>query len=172
VLLYPYRERTLFGRVAVEAFGAVVLALASWAVRDSPGPARLAISLAVVASGLSINNAIHPVAALNLAANTAPALFDFWAATSLMVYLLADFRVTTDELYSVGATFTVSAWGFAYVFSVLRQLRPGRFIAAVNPDAPRTWMELLSLSFTNLSSRGPSDRGPSDAAPVTRCAPC
>lgn len=157
VLLYPYMERTLFGKVAFEAFGALVLALAIWAVRDSPGPTWLAISLAVVASGLSITNAVHPVGALNLAANTAHALFYFWAAASLMVYMLADFSVTTDELYAVGATFTLLAWGFAYVFSVLQQLQPGCFIAAVNPDAPRSWMELLFLSFTNLSSTGLSD---------------
>jgi hypothetical protein len=35
--------------------------------------------------------------------------------------------------------------------------QPGCFIAAVNPDQPRTWMELLFLSFTNLSSTGLSD---------------
>jgi hypothetical protein len=35
--------------------------------------------------------------------------------------------------------------------------QPGSFIAAVNPDQPRTWMELLFLSFTNLSSTGLSD---------------
>ncbi|MGI3783266.1 MAG: ion channel, partial [Janthinobacterium lividum] len=49
------------------------------------------------------------------------------------------------------------AWAFAYVFTALQQLVPGSFIAAVDPDAPRTWMELLFLSFTNLSSTGLSD---------------
>ena len=34
---------------------------------------------------------------------------------------------------------------------------PGSFTAAVNPDAQRTWLELLFLSFTNLSSTGLSD---------------
>jgi hypothetical protein len=74
-----------------------------------------------------------------------------------MVYMLADRTVTTDELYAVGATFTLVAWGFAYVFDVLQMAQPGSFIAAVNPDQPRTWMELLFLSFTNLSSTGLSD---------------
>ena len=50
------------------------------------------------------------------------------------------------------------AWAFAYVFSVL-QLQPGCFTAAVNPE-PRTWNELLFLSFTNLSSTGLSDIAP------------
>ncbi len=34
---------------------------------------------------------------------------------------------------------------------------PGSFTAAIHPEAPRTWMELLFLSFTTLSSTGLSD---------------
>jgi hypothetical protein len=49
------------------------------------------------------------------------------------------------------------AWGFAFCFSVCQQWYPGSFIAAINPDEPRTWMELLSLSFSVLSSVGLSD---------------
>ena len=74
-----------------------------------------------------------------------------------MAYMLADREVTTDELYAVGATFTLVAWAFAYLFVVLQIAQPGCFIAAVNPDQPRSWMELLFLSFTNLSSTGLSD---------------
>ena len=55
------------------------------------------------------------------------ALFYFWAAGSLMVYMLADRTVTRDELYAVGATFTLVAWGFAYVFEVMQIAQPGCF---------------------------------------------
>jgi hypothetical protein len=65
--------------------------------------------------------------------------------------------VTTDELYAVGATFTLVAWAFGYIFVIMQIAQPGCFIAAVEPQAPRTWMELLFLSFTNLSSTGLSD---------------
>jgi hypothetical protein len=36
-------------------------------------------------------------------------------------------------------------------------IEPGSFTAAENPSGDRTWMELLFLSFTNLSSTGLSD---------------
>jgi hypothetical protein len=85
------------------------------------------------------------------------ALFYFWAAGSLMGYMLADRDITRDELYAVGATFTLVAWAFAYLFSALQLVQPGSFTAAVDPEAPRSWMELLFLSFTNLSSTGLSD---------------
>jgi hypothetical protein len=157
VLIYPFMDETGTGSVVFEIFGAVVLALAIWSVRDSRAPTWIAVTLAVLASGLSIVDAIHPTTELDAASAVCHALFYFWAAGSLMVYMLADRVVTTDELFAVGATFTLVAWGFTYVFEVIQMAQPGCFIAAVNPDQPRTWMELLFLSFTNLSSTGLSD---------------
>jgi hypothetical protein len=157
VLVYPYMSETGTGSVLFEMFGALVLALAIWSVRDSAGPTWIAVTLAVAASGFSIADAINPTAALDVASAVSHALFYFWAAGSLMVYMLSDRTVTTDELFAVGATFTLVAWGFAYVFEIMQIAQPGCFIAAVNPEQPRTWMELLFLSFTNLSSTGLSD---------------
>ncbi len=157
VLIYPFMEEGGVGGVLFEVFGALVLALAIWSVRDSWGPTWIAVTLAVVASALSIIDEIHPTTGLEAASAVLHALFYFYAAGSLMVYMLADRTVTTDELYAVGATFTLVAWGFAYVFELLQTFQPGSFIAAVNPEQPRSWMELLFLSFTNLSSTGLSD---------------
>jgi hypothetical protein len=157
VLLYPFTEDTTSGRYAFEIFGALVLGLAVWSVRNSPTPTWIAIILGVAASALSVADALSPHPALALVSAGLHALFYFWAAGNLMSYMLADADVTRDELYAVGATFTLLAWAFAYVFSLLQILEPGCFTAAVNPDQPRTWMELLFLSFTNLSSTGLSD---------------
>ena len=77
-----------------------------------------------------------------------------------MVYMLSDVEVTVDELFAIGATFTLLAWGFAYVFTLLQIVQPGCFTAAVDPGGQRTWMELLFLSFTNLTSTGLSDVAP------------
>jgi hypothetical protein len=41
--------------------------------------------------------------------------------------------------------------------TVVQAIDPGSFIAAVNPSGERSWMELLFLSFTTLSSTGLSD---------------
>ena len=157
VLVYPFMEETGPGAVLFEIFGAVVLALAIWSVRASAGPTWIAVTLAVVASGLSVVDAINPTTSLDVASAICHALFYFWAPGSLMVYMLADRVITTDELFAVGATFTLVAWGFAYVFEVVQTAQPGCFIAAVNAEGQRTWMELLFLSFTNLSSTGLSD---------------
>ena len=91
------------------------------------------------------------------------AVLYFYAAGALIAYMLADHEITRDELFAVGATFTLVAWGFAYVYVVCQAIEPGSFIAAIEPEADRTWMELLFLSFTTLSSTGLSDVVPVQA---------
>jgi hypothetical protein len=71
--------------------------------------------------------------------------------------MLADQEVTRDELFAIGATFTLVAWAFAYVYTVCQAVDPGSFTATANPSADRSWMELLFLSFTTLSSTGIGD---------------
>ncbi len=138
-------------------FGALVLALAIWSVRDSAGTNLDRGDSRGRGVGAFDRRRDQPNPALDVASAVSHALFYFWAAGSLMVYMLSDRTVTTDELFAVGATFTLVAWGFAYVFEIMQIAQPGCFIAAVNPEQPRTWMELLFLSFTNLSSTGLSD---------------
>jgi len=57
----------------------------------------------------------------------------------------------------VGATFTLVAWAFAYTYTVCQAIEPHSFTAAVSPRQNRSWMELLFLSFTTLTSTGLSD---------------
>jgi hypothetical protein len=85
------------------------------------------------------------------------AVLYFYAAGALIAYMLADHEITRDELFAVGATFTLVAWAFAYIYVVCQAIEPGSFTAAVAPEAQRSWTELLFLSFTNLTSTGLSD---------------
>jgi hypothetical protein len=85
------------------------------------------------------------------------AVFYFYTSFALIRYMFVDRFVSVDELYATGATFTVVAWAFAYTFLAVQVVWPGSFTAAIAPEAPRTWFELLFLSFTNLTSVGLSD---------------
>ena len=71
--------------------------------------------------------------------------------------IVADHVVTRVELFAIGAVFTLVAWAFAYTFTVCQAIEPGSFTAALDASSDRTWMELLFLSFTTLSSTGLSD---------------
>jgi hypothetical protein len=117
----------------------------------------VSICLGIPAVVLSLIDAMRPTEAIVPISGVFHAAFYFYAAYSLLRYMLADHDVSVDELYATGATFTLVAWGFAYVFVVVQALDPGSFTAAVNPQQDRSWMELLFLSFTTLSSTGLSD---------------
>jgi hypothetical protein len=93
---------------------------------------------------------------LPLSATMEAALY-FYAAGSLIAYMLHDHVVSADELFAAGATFTLLAWGFAYAYFVCQAWYPDSFIGIEQPDRPRRWLELLSLSFSNLSATGLSD---------------
>ena len=46
--------------------------------------------------------------------------------------MLADREITRDELFAVGATFTLVAWAFAYAYTVCQAIEPDSFTAAVD----------------------------------------
>src|SRR3546814_13265502 len=72
--------------------------------------------------------------------------------------MMSDHVVSADELFAAGATFTLLAWGFAFAFLVCQMLDPGSFVNSLDPESPRRpWIELLFLSFTNLSATGLAD---------------
>ena len=157
VMLYPVMEQAAAGRALFGAFGIVVLLLAVWVVKRSPALGWVAWCLALPAVLLSIAAALLGKPVLTAMSQALESLLYFYTAASLTAYMLADHQVTRDELYACGATFTLLAWAFAFSFSVCQEWYPGSFIAAVNPDAQRSWMELLYLSFSTLSGVGLSD---------------
>jgi phosphate starvation-inducible membrane PsiE len=157
VLLYPAMEDTDAGRAMFGAFGILVLALALWVVNRSRSINWIAWCLAVPAVALSMLSVWPGYPGLLVYAQLLEGALYFYTAASLTRYMLHDHRVTSDELFAAGATFTLLAWAFAFSFSVCQQWYPGSFIAAVNPQDPRSWVELLFLSFSVLSSVGLSD---------------
>jgi hypothetical protein len=163
VLLYPFMEGEGGGRALFSLFGIVVLGLAVLAVRASPAFTWFSVMLGIPAAALLIVVGLTNDASLLPYASALEAFLYFYATYALIRYMLADHQITRDELYAVGATFTLVAWGFTHLFVVWQAIEPGSFTAAVNPQADRTWMELLFLSFTTLSSTGLSDVVPVDA---------
>ncbi len=145
------------GRAVLGALGALVLVIAVWMVQRTPGRAWISIGLGVPAVGLNVAFLMLDLPALMPWSAGLEALFYFYAAGCLIAYMLQDQRATTDELYAAGATFTLLAWGFAYLFLLCQALQPGSFGVALDADAPRRWSELMFLSFALLSSTGIGD---------------
>ena len=157
VLLYPLFEGGSAGRALLSVFGIAILGLVLLAVRSTPGLSWAVALLAIPATVLLVIQAVSGSDTLLPYSSALEAVIYFYAAGSLIAYMLADHDITRDELFAVGATFTLVAWAFAYSYTVLQAIEPGSFTAAVDPAADRSWMELLFLSFTTLSSTGLSD---------------
>ena len=157
LMVYPLMDDTTSGRLLFGAVALVVVPLAVWVVNRSPSVHGIAWLLAVPAMiGTVLGVLLDYEQVLPWTALLESVLY-FYAAGSLISYMLHDHRVTADELFAAGATFTLLAWGFAYAYFVCQAWYPGSFVGMVEPDRPRRWMELLFLSFTTLSGVGIGD---------------
>ena len=140
--------------------GLLVLGTALYVVKRGPWLTGFALVLALPVVVLSIWLAFDfdPRRMVIMAA--LEAAFYFYAAGSLIAYMLEDEVASVDELFAAAATFTLLAWAFAYLYVVCQALLPGSFSALAGSGNPRTWMELLFLSFTTLSGVGLGDSAP------------
>ncbi|ADU48687.1 hypothetical protein [Intrasporangium calvum] len=147
------------GHAAFGLVGLLVLFLAVRAVRATPALTWVSILLG------------GPVVVMTIAESTWPendilvfwsallhAAFYFYTGYALLRYMFADNWVTRDELLATGATFTVLAWAYAYLYLAIQFIWPNSFIIYGEDLAgTRTWYELLYLSIANMTGTGLSD---------------
>ena len=157
ILVYPFAESTRLGGHALAAFGMVVLFITVRMVRRTPWLTWISVGLAIPTTVLLMIQAIENRPDLVIWSSAFEAVFYFYAAGSLITYMLADRKATLDELFAIGATFTLLVWAFTHLFMVVQAFQPGCFLAAVNSHQTRSWSELMYLSFALLSSTGIGD---------------
>jgi hypothetical protein len=158
LLLYPFTEGSGVGQALFSMFGILILGLVLLAVRSTPALTWVAVMLGIPTTILLLaqamqggNDDLQPYT------SALEAVLYVYAAGALISYMLADHEITRDELFAVGATFTLVAWAFAHLYVVNQAIEPHSFTAAVDPAGERSWVELLFLSFTTLTSTGLSD---------------
>ena len=92
-------------------------------------------------------------------AHCALSVFYFYTAYALISYMFEDYWVTKDELFAVGACFTVLVFAFAYLYLAIQEVWPGSFTAYDGPGQ-RSFLELIYYSGAVLTSVGLSDVSP------------
>ena len=108
VLAYPFAGQNDVGRALLGVFSVIVLAVAVYAVRTTPALTWVAVLLGVpvvlltVAEGLIGDNQ-----QVTLWSSVFHAAFYGYTAYGLIRYLFDDTWVTRDEIFAVGANFTV-----------------------------------------------------------------
>lgn len=157
ILLLPWLQDLRYGRVALSVLSLCALTVAVFTVRSTPALTWLSVLLGLPAGILEVWSTISDDNSMIVAlAHTTLSLFYFYTAYGLVAYMFEDAWVTKDELFAVGAAFTVLLFAFAYLFLAIQEIWPGSYIGhseAVN----RTFLELLFYSAANLTSVGLSD---------------
>ncbi|WP_307205522.1 ion channel [Nocardioides zeae] len=158
ILVYPFLGDSGTGRGAFGTIGLVVLVMAVFAVRATQALTWVSLVLGGPLVVLTVLEAMRPDnGAIVVGSSLLHAVFYFYTAWALIRYMFHDDEVTNDEIWATGATFTVVAWGFAYLYVAVQVVWPGSFTAAVDAEQQRSWVELLFLSVTTLTSTGLSD---------------
>lgn len=155
VIAYPFMERTTAGRATFAIFGILVLSLAVLVVRSTPFLSWISVLIAAPAMVLLAVQAVTDSTALFAWSSAFEAVLYFYAAFSMMAYMLADTRVDLDELFAIGTVFTLLAWAFAYVYVVIQAVSPASFNAG--GGEVHSWVDMLFLSFTILTGTGMSE---------------
>ncbi len=157
IILYAIYDGQHNQPALLSAFGTLVLVLVVWVVSRSSAADWIAWALAGLAIILIAVSLISSNEELLVWSALLESALYFYAAGSLIVYMMGDYEVTTDELYAAGATFTLLAWGFGYAYLVCQAWVPNSFISLGNDGHSLTFIEALFLSFTNLSATGLGD---------------
>ncbi|QIL19850.1 potassium channel family protein [Thermomonas sp. HDW16] len=159
LLLYPMAHDSPAGQIATSVISVGVLGVAVWMVHKSPQAGWFAALLAVLGVGLWSAYNADDGAWLGVVGSTFYAAAYFYAAYSLISYMMEDEHTSTDELWAAAATFMLLVEAYAWLFMGTQLLQPGAFtaIAADGSQPVRSWVELLFLSGTNFSATGLSD---------------
>jgi hypothetical protein len=159
ILLLPALESSTWGRAVISLLSLAAVVTAVFTVRSTPALTWLSATLALPAALFEVWSLLDDSTNVLVLAHAFLAVFYFYTAYALISYMFEDYWVTKDELFAVGACFTVLLFAFAYVFLAVQQVFPGSFTAYDGPG-PRSFLELLYYSAANLTSVGLSDVQP------------
>lgn len=157
IIIHPALASVKFNQAIFSCFNVAALLLAVWVVNRSPAINWVAWALALPAIALTVLFVITEGEHFFIWAQLLESALYFYTAVGLIMYMFNDDILTLDELFAAAATFTVLAWGFALLYSVCQSYIPGSITGSTNPNSPRTWLELIFLSFSVLSSTGYGD---------------
>jgi len=159
ILLLPTLEESDWGRAVISLLSLSAVVTAVFTVRSTPALTWLSATLALPAALFEVWSLFDDRSVILVAAHSFLAVFYFYTAYALISYMFEDYWVTKDELFAVGACFTVLLFGFAYVFLAIQEIFPGSFTAFAGVGR-RSFLELLYYSAANLTSVGLSDVQP------------
>ena len=127
ILLLPVLEDSDWGRAVISLLSLSAVITAVFTVRSTPALTWLSVTLALPAAVFEIWSLFDDRSNILVLAHCALAVFYFYTAYALISYMFEDYWVTKDELFAVGACFTVLVFAFAYIYLAIQEVWPGSF---------------------------------------------
>ncbi|QFQ29888.2 two pore domain potassium channel family protein [Janibacter melonis] len=159
ILLLPWLEAQLWGRLVFVVISFFAVTIAAFVTRSTPSLTWLALLIGFPCVALEAWSVLSPDNVLvGAVGHFGLAAFYLYVAYGLVSYVFSDSWVTSDELFAVGAAFTVLLFAFAYLYLGVQFIWPDSFTGHV-PGPRRSFLELLFFSAANLTSVGLSDVG-------------
>ena len=157
IAILPQLHGVHTSRLVLAGFSILSMLLAVAVVLRSQAMNYIAIALGVGALFFTFGSMVEGLEELLVYGMVMEGLLYFYTAIALIFYMLSDHDVTLDEMFAVGATFTLFGWAFTYFYLALQMVSPNAFTGIRDPEGPRTWVEMVFVSFTNLSATGSGD---------------
>jgi hypothetical protein len=166
IVMVPFLEDTVWGRIALNAINIVILFSAAVAVSDSRVCFALAVILGVASLALQVAGFTQWEPQLLLLSRGFGAAFYFLTVSYLLTYVLRREVLTLDKLYGAAAAFLMLGVIWAYFYAIVLYFHPGALAAGGAPIEMTKVSEMLYFSFTVLTSTGFGDVTP--VHPVAR----
>jgi hypothetical protein len=158
IIAIPFALESQQGRIVISLIQAFVLISAVAAVGRTVMPFVIALLLAIPALGfqaMAMLGEVDPSRA-SVIAHAAYIAFYLTAIVYLLGYVFNPDVMTGDKLFGAAAGYLMLGIAWAYAYSLAQRLDPGAFGVAPG-GVPRTFHDLLFMSFGALTSNGPGD---------------
>ena len=161
IIVAPFLTETLHGRVLVQAVQVLVLIASVAAVGRTTLPFVIALLLGIPAfvfqSGITFDYGDPHM--FRIYSDAFHVAFYLVAVVYLLRYVFSPDVMTDDKLFGAASVYLMLAIIFAYAYLIVQLVDPGAFGSHAG-EGPRSFYDLLYMSFGLLTSNGPGDVTP------------
>ena len=161
IVTAPFLTESLHGRVLVQATQVLVLIASVAAVGRTTTPFVIALLLGIPAfvfqSGITFGYGDPEM--FRIWSDVFHGAFYLVAIVYLLRYVFSPDVMTDDKLFGAASVYLMLALMFAYGYLIVQLVDPGAFGVRAG-ERPRSFYDLLYMSFGLLTSNGPGDVTP------------
>jgi len=158
VVVAPFLTETLHGRVLVQATEVLVLIASVAAVGRTTIPFVVALLLGIAAFGFQsgITFGYGDPEMVRMGSDVFHGVFYLVAIIYLLRYVFSPDVMTDDKLFGAASVYLMVAIMFTYAYMIVQIVNPAGFGSRAG-EPPRTFFDLLYMSFGVLTSNGPGE---------------